>query len=106
MLEAMDEFLSDRRPQLANEALRQLQKQGLDIRLGAKVSAASVKGGAVAVTYADAKGEQTLEVDKLVVAVGRRPYTEGLLAEGTGVALDERGFIKVDEHCRTGVEGV
>ena len=58
------------------------------------------------VTYTDAKGEQRLSVDALVVAIGRRPYTKDLLAADTGVELDERGFIKVDEHCRTGVEGV
>jgi dihydrolipoamide dehydrogenase len=106
VLEAMDQFLPMVDGQVSKEALRQLQKQGLDIRLGAKVSSAAVKGGAVAVAYTDAKGEQTLEVDKLVVAIGRRPYTEGLLAEGTGVEIDERGFIKVDDHCRTAAEGV
>jgi dihydrolipoamide dehydrogenase len=106
VLEAMDDFLSIADRQLAKEALRQLQKHGLDIRLGAKVSAAKAGKATVAVTYADAKGEQQLEFDRLVVAVGRRPYTEGLLAAGTGVEVDERGFIKVDEHCRTGVEGV
>jgi dihydrolipoyl dehydrogenase len=106
VLEAMDQFLSIADRQLATEALRQLQKQGLDIKLGAKVSAAVTKGDAVNVTYSDAKGEQQLEVDRLVVAIGRRPYTEGLLAAGTGVEIDERGFIKVDDHCRTGVEGV
>jgi len=53
------------------------------------------------VTYTDAKGEQTLTVDKLVVSIGRRPFTTDLLADGTGVQLDERGFIEVDEDCRT-----
>ena len=51
--------------------------------------------------YSDAQGEHTLKVDKLVVAVGRRPFTQNLLADGTGVRLDQRGFIQVDEHCRT-----
>jgi dihydrolipoyl dehydrogenase len=106
VLEALEQFLPIADQQVAKEALRQFQKQGLDIRLGAKVSGAVPKGGALAVTYNDAKGEQQLEVDRLVVAIGRRPYTEGLLAEGTGVAIDERGFIKVDDHCRTGAEGV
>ena len=92
--------------QLAKEALRQLKKQGLDIRLGAKVTGALIKGGAVEVSYTDEKGEQRLSVDRVVVAIGRRPYTKDLLAPDTGVQLDERGFIKVDEHCRTGVEGV
>jgi dihydrolipoamide dehydrogenase len=52
------------------------------------------------------KGAQTLVVDRLIVAIGRRPFTAGLLAEGTGVTLDERGFIKVDDHCRTGAPDV
>jgi dihydrolipoamide dehydrogenase len=107
VLEAMPAFLSIADQQLAKEALRHFKKLGLDIRLGAKVSGAQVKGGAVEVAYADAAGAaQTVTVDKLVVCIGRRPYTEGLLAEGTGVTLDERGFIKVDEHCHTGVENV
>jgi len=78
----------------------------MDIRTGAKVTGAALKGEAVAVSYTDAKGEQSLEVDTLVVAVGRRPFTAGLLADGTGVQLDARGFITVDDKCRTGVEGV
>jgi dihydrolipoamide dehydrogenase len=106
MLEALDDFLPAADRQLAKEALRQLQKQGLDIRMGAKVSAAAAAGDAVKVTYNDAKGEQQLEFDKLVVAIGRRPYTADLLAPGTGVELDERGFIKVDDHCRTGAANV
>ena len=106
VLEALPDFLAFADQQLAKEALRHLKKQGLDIRLGAKVSGAKVTGGAVEVSYADAAGEQRLTVDRLVVAIGRRPYTKDLLAADTGVTLDERGFIKVDEHCRTGAEGV
>ena len=106
VLEALEEFLAIADQQLAKEALRYFKRQGLDIRLGAKVTGAAVAGGAVTVNYSDAKGAQSLIVDKLVVAIGRRPYTQGLLAPGTGVELDERGFIKVDEHCRTGSEGI
>lgn len=106
MLEALAEFLPMADGQLAKEAQRHFKKQGLDIRLGAKVSGASVAGGAVTVKYTDAEGERSIIVDKLVVAIGRRPFTQGLLGEGTGVALDERGFIKVDHECRTGVEGI
>jgi dihydrolipoamide dehydrogenase len=58
------------------------------------------------VIYSDALGEHTLQVDKLVVAVGRRPFTQNLLADGTGVQLDPRGFIQVDEHCRTNAANV
>src|SRR5262249_41757382 len=56
--------------------------------------------------YTDSRGEQSLTVDKLVVAIGRRPYTKDLLAPETGVELDERGFIKVDHECRTGAQGI
>ena len=106
VLEALPDFLAIADQQLAKEALRHFRKQGLDVRLGAKVSGAKVEGGAVNVTYTDAKGEQSLQVDKLVVAIGRRPFTSGLLGDGTGVELDERGFIVVDQECRTGVEGI
>jgi dihydrolipoamide dehydrogenase len=106
VLEALPDFLAIADQQLAKEALRHFKKQELDIRLGAKVSGAKVVNGAVEVTYTDAKGEQTVTVDKLVVCIGRRPYTKDLLAEGTGVQLDQRGFIKVDHECRTGVEGI
>src|SRR5215471_10511973 len=106
VLEALADFLPFADQQLAKEALRHLKKQGLDIRLGAKVTGARVAGGAVEVTYSDAKGEQRVTVDRLVVAIGRRPYTKDLFAADTGVQLDERGFIKVDDLCRTGVEDV
>jgi dihydrolipoamide dehydrogenase len=106
VLEAADEFLAMADRQVAAEALKQLRKQGLDIKLGAKVSAASVAGKEVVVKFADAQGEQSATFDRLVVAVGRRPYTQDLLGEGTGVQLDPRGFIVVDEHCRTGAPNV
>jgi dihydrolipoamide dehydrogenase len=106
IIEALTDFLAFADQQLAREALRSFKKQGLDIRLGAKVSGASVSGNAVEITYGDAKGEQRVTVDRLVVAIGRRPYTRDLLAPDTGVQLDEHGRIKVDEHCRTGVENV
>ncbi|GAC1331040.1 MAG: dihydrolipoyl dehydrogenase [Steroidobacteraceae bacterium] len=106
VLEALDRFLPIADGAIAKEAQRHFKKQGLDIKLGAKVLSAAVDGAAVDVVYADAQGEHTLQVDKLVVAVGRSPFTEGLLADGTGVRIDERGLIRVDEHCRTGVPDV
>jgi dihydrolipoamide dehydrogenase len=106
VLEALPDFLAIADQQVAKEALRHFKKQGLDIRLGAKVTAAAVSGETVNVKYTDAKGEQSLTVDKLVVAIGRRPYTKDLLAPGTGVELDEHGFVKVDHECRTGAEGI
>jgi dihydrolipoamide dehydrogenase len=106
VLEALPDFLAVADQQVAKEALRHFKKQGLDVRLGAKVTGAKVVGDSVNVTYTDAKGEQTLTVDKLVVSIGRRPFTKDLLADGTGVQLDERGFIKVDDDCRTTAEGI
>ena len=101
ILEALPEFLAAADADVAKAAAREFRKQGLDIRLGAKVSKAEIKGEEVHVTYADDKGEQTIVVDKLLVSVGRRAATAGLLAEGTGVQLDERGRIAVDSHCKT-----
>jgi dihydrolipoamide dehydrogenase len=106
ILEALPEFLAAADADIAKAAAREFKKQGLDIRLGAKVSKAEIKGKEVQVTYADAKGEQTIVVDKLLVSVGRRAATQGLLAEGTGVQLDERGRVVVDEHCHTAAENV
>jgi len=106
VLEALDQFLPMADQSIAKEAQRHFKKQGLDIKLGAKVSSAAVAGAAVDVVYTDAQGEHTIQVDKLVVAVGRRPFTDGLLADGTGVQLDARGFIQVDEHCRTNAPDV
>jgi dihydrolipoamide dehydrogenase len=82
------------------------KKQGLDIRLGAKVTGAEKAKTGLVLKYTDAKGEQSVEVDKVVVAIGRRPYSKDLLGEGTGVQLDERGFVKVDEDCRTDAANV
>jgi dihydrolipoamide dehydrogenase len=109
VLEAQGEFLPMVDQAVAREAQRHFKKQGLDIKLGTKVLRATLNGGGlggVDVVYSNASGEQSLNVDKLIVAVGRRPFTQNLLADGTGVKLDARGFIEVDEHCRTGVQNV
>ncbi len=107
VLEAMPEFLAMADQQLAKEALKHFRKQGLEVRLGAKVTGAAVLKGIVNVSYTDAAGAtQSLSVDKLIVSIGRRPYTDRLFAEGTGVQVDARGFISVDEHCHTGIENI
>jgi dihydrolipoamide dehydrogenase len=106
VLEALDSLLPMADAQLATEAARHFRKLGLDIRLGAKVSGAEPGKDGVNVRYADAKGSHSVVADKVVVAVGRRPYTTGLLAEGTGVRIDQHGFIAVDDSCATGVENV
>jgi dihydrolipoamide dehydrogenase len=107
VLEALETLLPLADQQLALEAQRQFKKQGLEIQLGAKVSGASIAGDRVSVQYSDRAGSaSSLEADQVIVAVGRRPYSANLLAPDSGVALDQRGFIQVDEECRTGVEGV
>ncbi len=106
VLEAMDDllFMADR--DVASVAGKEFKKQGLDIRLGAKVTSAKAGKKGVKVEFDDASGAQVIDVDKLIVAVGRRPYTDGLCADDAGIQLDERGFIVVDDECRTRVKGV
>ena len=106
ILEALPDFLGSADAEVARTALKEFKKQGLDIKLGAKVSKADIKNGEVHLTYNDGKADQNLVVDKLLVAVGRKAASKGLLAEGTGVKLNERGQIEVDAHCRTGVDGI
>lgn len=101
VLEALDEFLPMMDVQIAKETAKILKKQGLDIRLGTRVTKAEVKGKEVEVSYSTADGEFTETFDKLIVAVGRRPRSEELLASDSGVSLDERGFIYVDDYCAT-----
>ncbi|MFB3110777.1 MAG: dihydrolipoyl dehydrogenase [Gemmatimonadales bacterium] len=101
ILEALDDLLSMVDAQIAKEAGKQFKRQGLDIRLGAKMTGAKVGDKGVSVSYEDSAGSQTLEVDKLIVCVGRRAFTTELLADDSGVAVAERGFIQVDENCQT-----
>jgi dihydrolipoamide dehydrogenase len=106
ILEALDTFLPAADAQIARDAQRQFKKQGLDIRLGAKVQSAKAGKKGVTLSYEDKDGTHELTVEKVIVCVGRRPCSEGLLGEGTGVEVDERGFVKVDHECRTGVKNV
>jgi dihydrolipoamide dehydrogenase len=101
MLEALDEFLPMMDVQIAKEAGKIFKKQGLDIRLGARVIGTEVKNGKVEVTYTSAGGEHTELFDKLIVAVGRRPRSEELFSSDSGITLDERGFIYVNDNCET-----
>lgn len=101
VLEALEEFLPMTDERIARDAKKIMTGQGMDIRLGTRVTGAEVKDGVVQVTYQDSDGDQSLEVDKLIVAVGRRPFTEGLLAPDSGVNLDERGYLYVNDLCET-----
>ena len=105
--EAMDTFLGMADKDLAKEAGKLLKKQGLDIRLGTLVTGTEVNGKEVTVTSKNAAGEESSQTfDKLIVAVGRKPYTDGLLTEDCAVQMDERGFIHVNEQCATDAPGV
>lgn len=106
LLEALPTFLPMVDAQVAKEAQRQLTKQGLDIRLGAKVTGAKAGKSGVTVEFEQDGKAQKEEFDKLIVAVGRKPYTQGLGFEAAGVTLDERGFVKVDERYRTSAPNV
>ena len=107
VLEALPAFLGAVDETIAKEAHKAFTKQGLKIELGVKVG--EIKAGAkgVSVSYANAKGEaQTLQVERLIVSIGRVPNTTGLNAEAVGLKLDERGAIMVDGDCRTNLPGV
>jgi len=109
VLEAADDFLPMVDKQISKEAHKILTKQGLDIRLGAKVTGSELKKGkakGVKVIYEDKDGQKEESFDKLIVCVGRRPFTESLLANDCGVKRNDRGFIEVDDHCATSVPGV
>ena len=106
VLEALDKFLPAADEAVSKEAFKTLTKQGLDIKLGARVTGSEVKKKQVTVNYTDSAGEQKIVFDKLIVAVGRRPVTTDLLASDSGVDLDERGYIFVDDQCATSVPGV
>ena len=106
VLEALEDFLPMADKQIAKETAKQFKSQGMDIRLGTRVTGSEVKGKKVTVTYSDSDGEKTETFDKLIVAVGRRPFTEDLLAGDSGVDLDERGFIYVNDLCVTNAPGV
>jgi dihydrolipoamide dehydrogenase len=105
VLEALPAFLGAADEQVAKEAAKIFAKQGLKIQLGVKISAVKGKKD-VTVEYADAEGNaQSATFDKLIVSIGRIANTEGLNAEAAGLKLD-RGFIPVDDQCRTGVAGI
>ncbi len=107
VLEALPIFLGAVDEQVAKEAHKAFTKQGLKIELGVEVGKMAVGDAGVSVAYTDAKGAaQTLVVDKLIVSIGRVPNTTGLNAQAVGLALDERGFITVDDDCKTNLPNV
>jgi dihydrolipoamide dehydrogenase len=107
ILEALPAFLGAVDEQIAKEAHKLFTKQGLAIQLSVKIDSISTDGGKVTVAYTDSQGKnQEAVFDKLIVSIGRVPNTQGLNAEGVGLKLDERGFIAVDEECKTSLPNV
>jgi dihydrolipoamide dehydrogenase len=107
VLEALPTFLGAVDEQIAKEAHKAFTKQGLKITLGVKISEVKAGKKGVTVAYADASGAaQTLECERLIVSIGRVPNTTGLNAQGVGLKLDERGFIAVDDDCKTSLPHV
>jgi dihydrolipoamide dehydrogenase len=104
VLEALPKILPGCDDDVTKLVVRQFGKRGIDVRTGVAVTGHTPRsGGGTTVAFGDG---ETLDVDIVVVSVGRRPYTEGLLGEGTGVVVDERGFISVDDLGHTGEPGV
>ncbi len=101
-----EQFLATVDRQIARAVQQDMAGEGLDIRLGAKLVAVKKGTKLITVTYADADGEHKLQVDRLLVATGRRPNTGDIGAEDIGLKLDARGFIEVDDACRTNLPGV
>ena len=106
IIEAQQEFLPMVDGEIARQAQKHLRKQGLDIRLGARLMDTQIKNKQVSIRYQDASGEQQESFDKLIVAVGRRPNSDHVVSLDVELEMDERGFIHVDEHCETSVPGV
>jgi len=106
LLEAQDTFLPMVDKAVAREAQRTFAKQGLDIRLSTRVMGSKVKGKSVVVTFQDSEGEHQQTFDKLIVAVGRRAFTDNVCASEADVQQDERGLFHVNDYCETNVPGV
>lgn len=109
VLEALDEFLPPVDRQIAKEAAKIFNKQGLDIKLGSQVTGHKFSKGAkkqITLEYSDKEGKQKKAFDKVIVAVGRKPVTEDLFDDSLGIEICDRGFIEVDDHCQTKVPNI
>jgi dihydrolipoamide dehydrogenase len=107
VLEAMPTFLGACDEGIAKEAMKLFTAQGLKFNMGVKIDEVKASAKGVKIAYTDAAGKpQKLDVDRLIVSVGRVPNTENLALEKIGLSTDERGFIPVDDHCRTALPNV
>ena len=106
ILEAAQSLLGSADSMIAREAKKQFSRQGLDIRLGCKVTHVDNTENGCSIHYLDGENNESIGVERLIVAVGRRPVTDGLLDSNCGVALDDNGAVLVDADCATAVPGV
>lgn len=106
LLEAVDQFMPIADRGVAKEGFKLFKKQGLDFRLGARVTGVEPRADDVEVTYESGGETQTETFDRLVIAVGRRPHTNNLFAGSAQIQLDDRGFVNVDDDYRSSLPGV
>ena len=106
VIEAMDDFLYMADKEIAKETFKDFKKQGLDIKLGCKLTSSKSLKNSVKVTYENNGTSESMEFEKLIVAVGRKPNTNDVFAEDSGINLDEKGFISVDHNCQTSVKNI
>ncbi len=106
LLEAQESFLPATDHEISQQAYDIFTRQGLDLRIGARVISAKKGNKKVTLEYQDSDGMHTLRLDKIIVASGRQPNTENLASEEANLLLDDNGFVHVDENCSTTVPGV
>ncbi|EXU82753.1 dihydrolipoamide dehydrogenase [Brucella melitensis 548] len=108
VVEYLDKVLGPMDGEVSKQFQRLLEKQGIAFKLGAKVTGVEKVGKGAKITFEPVKGgdAETLEADAVLIATGRRPYTDGLGLQEAGVAVDERGRVAIDDHWRTNVEGI
>jgi len=106
VIEAMNDFLFMADKEIAKETLKDFKKQGLDIRLGCRLTSSKSLKNSVNITYETEAKSEEMKFDKLIVAVGRKPNTQDVFSDDSGVDLDDRGFINVDDHCQTNAANI
>ena len=106
VIEAMDDFLYMADKEVAKETFKDFKKQGLDIRLGCKLTSSKSLKNSVKITYENNGSSENMEFEKLIVAVGRKPNTSDIFEEDCGISLDEKGFISVNQNCQTDVKNI
>ena len=106
VIEAMDDFLFMADKEVAKETFKDFKKQGLDIRLGCKLTSSKSLKNSVKITYENNGSSENMEFEKLIVAVGRMPNTSDIFEEDCGISLDEKGFISVNQNCQTDIKNI